>query len=433
MTTALRTHIRPHRHGFNRRDFLHTVSTAAIAGGTLGFHDLATLHAAEMKRQQKSVIVLWMNGAPSQFETFTPKPNHENGGPTKAISTNVAGIEISDNFPKTAQVMDDIALIRSLTNKEGNHQRATYQLHTGYVPSGSVKHPSLGANITQRIAPDDFDLPSFVTIGGSRLGAGAAGSGAGFLGVQYEPFRVTEAGKMPDNIGLTTTSSRFKRRARLMSKLDNDFAQRGAERTVKDHHQIYNKAAEIVLSPNTKAFDLAEEPQSLKDEYGDTDFGRGCLLARRLVETGVTYVEVGLNGWDTHVDNFGECAALGEQCDPAMAALITDLKSRGMLDNTLVVWAGEFGRTPRINPNEGRDHFPRAFNAAMAGCGIRGGQAIGATSKDGEEITDRPVTVPDFFHTICHALGVDAHDENMSPLGRPMKIVEGGEPVMELF
>ncbi|QDT35720.1 DUF1501 domain-containing protein [Stratiformator vulcanicus] len=418
---------------FSRRSFLRTASATALASGALGFHNLATTHASELKRKHKSMILLWMQGAPSQFETFSPKPDHENGGGTEAIRTSVPGIEIASTWTETAKAMNDIALIRSMTNKEGNHQRATYQMHTGYVPSGSVKHPSLGANIAHRIAPDDFDLPSIVSIGGGRLGGGTTGTGPGFLGVEYEPFRVAQAGELPQNVALPTSPDRFIRRRSLLSQLDGEFAKRGAAQTVKDHGDIYAKAADLVLSPELKAFDLANEPQSLKDRYGDTDFGRGCLLARRLVESGVTYVEVNLGNWDTHSDNSEECATLSGQCDPAFATLIADLKDRGLLDDTLIVWAGEFGRTPRINARAGRDHFPRAFNAALAGCGVQGGQVIGATSAGGDNVTDRPVTVPDLFHSVCKALEVDMHSETMSPLGRPMKIVEGGAPVNELF
>ncbi len=321
--------------------------------------------------------------------------------------------------------MDEIALIRSLTNKEGNHQRATYQLHTGYIPTGSVKHPSLASNIAQQLAPPDSELPAVVSVGLTQ--------GAGFLGVDYEPLVVRNAGRLPDNITPDVPVGRFRRRLGLLSELEEEFATRGGAHPVASHRGTYQKASRMVLSPSTKAFDIRDEPETLKRQYGETPFGQGCLLARRLVESGVTCVEVRSNGWDTHEDNFRETSRLAGEVDPAMAALITDLKQRGLLETTVVLWIGEFGRTPRITPRVGRDHYPRVFTTAIAGGGVRGGQVIGSSTADGTAIADRPVTVNDLFTSVCTALHVDPTHENISPLGRPMKIVDGGEVVSELF
>ena len=417
--------VRIRRSGISRRSFLHTVSANAAAAGTLSFTDLMTLKADELRKQGRSMILLWMQGGPSQFETFDPKPGTENGGPTAAIDTATPGIQIAAGWEQTAKVMNDVAVIRSMTNKEGNHQRATYQLHTGYVPSGSVKHPSLAACIAKEIADPARDLPAVVSVGPT--------SGAGFLGVDYEPFVVSEPGALPQNVASPVPTARYEKRLGLLDKLQNEFAGRGGEIAVANHRSIYGKASKLALSPDVSTFDISSEPAELRASYGDTDFGRGCLLARRLVEAGVTFVEVQLNGWDTHIDNFARISALAGQVDPAMSTLITDLKQRRMLDRTLVVWMGEFGRTPKINPNTGRDHYPRAFNLLMAGGGVRGGQVIGATNDDGTEITDRPVTVNDLFCSACHSLRVDPRVENISPLGRPMKIVDGGNVIEGLF
>ena len=412
------------RRGVARRSFLKAVPAGALAAGTLHFTDLMTVQAEQLRKDGRALILLWMQGGPSQLETFDPKPDHDNGGPTEAIDTAVSGIRIAQGWENTAKVMGDIALIRSLNNKEGEHQRATYQLHTGYLPSGSVRYPSLGCAIAQDIAAER-ELPAVVSVGPTI--------GSGFLGVNYEPFVVQQAGQMPRNIALTTDRARYDRRLGLLGKLEADYASRGGEQAVGDHKRLYEKTSKLVLSSDLKAFDIAEESTETKSRYGDTNFGRGCLLARRLVESGVTFVEVRAGNWDTHDDNFNRTGNLAKEVDPAMAALIGDLKERGMLDRTLVVWMGEFGRTPRINPRTGRDHYPRVFNAALAGGGIKGGQVIGESTPDGMAVKTDPVSVPDLFCSICDALHVDPAKENMSPIGRPIKIVDGGEPVAKLF
>lgn len=420
-----------HRQAFSRRGFLYGMS-AVGAAGAFNFRDVMTAQAADLRKQGRAMILLYMQGGPSQLETFDPKPGTENGGPTQAISTAVSGIQIAEGWEQTAKQMQDIAVIRSMTNKEGQHDRATYQMHTGYIPSGSIKHPSLGCNIARELAHGEHELPAVVSIGNGRA-AGIGGSGAGFLGVDYEPFHVANPGNLPENVATTVNEARFKRRLGLLDKLEGEFASRGGEIVVENHRRITEKSSKLVLSPLTKTFDLSHESAETRESYGNTEFGRGCLLARRLVESGVTFVEVRLGNWDTHQDNFDSVKGLARQCDPALAALIADLKQRGLFDKTLIVWTGEFGRTPRVNPRTGRDHWPRNFNALLAGGGIKGGQVIGETSKDGTALTKEPVTVPDLFCSICKSLDVNPAKENMSPIGRPMKIVDGGKPVPELF
>lgn len=413
------------RRGVSRRSFLHTVSAGAVAAGTLSFRDLLSLQAAELRRQGRSMILLWMAGGPSQFDTFDPKPDHENGGGIEAIETSVPGIRIAQGWEKTAQVMDHITLIRSMTNREGNHQRATYQMHTGYAPSGSVKHPSFAACVAEQIKSSDLDLPAVVSVGPTQP--------AGFLGVEYEPFVVQKPGEMPRNVDSPVSETRLQQRLGLFNKLEDQFAQRGGQTVVANQRQLYENATGIVFSEQTKAFDITDESDELKAAYGDTEFGRGCLLARRLVETGVPFVEIRKTGWDTHTDHLERLEKLTAETDPAFAALISDLDQRGMLEKTLVVWMGEFGRTPKITARGGRDHYPRVFNLAIAGGGVRGGQVIGSSTDDGTAVQDRPVSVPDLLCSICHSLGVDPRREHISPLGRPMKVVDGGEVVSELF
>jgi hypothetical protein len=293
------------------------------------------------------------------------------------------------------------------------------------VPSGSVKHPSLSASIAEQLADPKFELPAVVSVGRT--------TGSGFLGVDYEPFTVNSPGQLPQNVAVPVPTTRYRRRLGLLGQLEQEFSGRGGQRVVANHQQLYKKSSRMVLSQNVSAFDLSDESDSLKQKYGDTNFGRGCLLARKLVETGVTFVEVVSRGWDTHSDVFDRIAALAGQVDPAVATLVEDLDDRGLLEKTLVVWMGEFGRTPRVNARTGRDHYPRVFSAAIAGGGVRGGQVIGASTANGTAVTNRPVSVPDLFCSVCHSLKVDPRKEHLSPLGRPMKVVDGGEVVEELF
>ena len=327
-----------------------------------------------------------------------------------------------------AKMMGDAAIIRSMTSKEGSHPRASYLLHTGYLPTASVKYPSIGSLVASELADPKSQLPSFVRIGGR----GGNSSGAGFLGVQFDPFDVQNPSSPPTNTQPASDVARYQRRLALLDRLQADFARESPD-VVADHKKLYDRAARMVLSSDMKAFDLSQESAKVRESYGEGQFAAGCLLARRLVEAGVTFVEVTSNGWDTHDDNFARSKRLSGEVDQPFAQLLRDLKARGMLGKTLVVWMGEFGRTPRINPRGGRDHYPRAFNAVLAGGGIRGGQVIGETDSGGNAVEKRPVTVPDLFQTICTSLVIDPAKENLSGIGRPIKIVDGGEPVKELL
>jgi hypothetical protein len=413
----------------DRRDFLRLAAAASAAAGIVSWTDVICLSADELRKRGMACILLWMGGGPSQFETLSPKPGHDNGGETKAIATSVPGIQIAEGLPNVARVMDKLAIIRSMTSREGSHPRASFLLHHGYLPMGGVKFPTLGSNVAHQIGDPTFDLPSFVRIGGRRADLG----GAGFLGVDYDPLVLQNPERRPENTQPATREERFARRLKLLDKIDADFgAVEGAD-LVADHRKLIRKSSEMITSPQMTAFDLEQEPDKMRDAYGRSRVGAGCLLARRLVEAGVTFVEVNVEGWDTHEDNFNRTAERNALIDQPMAQLITDLHQRGMLDRTLVIWMGEFGRTPRINPRAGRDHYPRAFNVALAGGGVRGGQVVGETDAGGVEVTNRPVSVSDLFRTIYTALGIDADHENMSRIGRPIKLVDGGEVVRELF
>ena len=414
-----------------RRSFLRGIGLGGLGVAGLSFTDLMAVQADDLRRRQMACILLWMGGGPSQLDTWDPKPGTDTGGDARAIATSVPGIQVAHHFPRTAQVMGDIALIRSMTNKEGNHQRASYQLHTGYAPSGTVKHPSFGCVVGAELGDPKFDLPHIVSIGTKDVGSG---QGAGILGVKYEPFQVPDPLKPPLNVALGVPEDRFTRRLNLMHSLEvAGFGNSGGLDRVKEHHDVYRSTASMVKSPHMRAFDVANEDERTRALYGNTPFGQGCLLARRLVEAGVTFVEVRSNGWDNHNKVTDAVAQNAKSVDPGFASLVADLKQRGMLDRTLVIWMGEFGRTPKINPNAGRDHFPRVFSVALAGGGVRGGQVVGASTADGTAVKDGPVTVPDLMTSFCHGLQIEPTKENVSPQGRPIKIADGGKLIPGLF
>ena len=413
----------------NRRHFMKQIVAGTAGLSALGWLDAVRLEAAQLRKKGMACILLFQRGAPSQFETFDPKPGTATGGPTQAIKTSVPGIEIAEGWEKTAKQMKHISLLRSVFSKEGNHERAVYLLHTSYAPSGSVKHPGMGSVVASELSDTNFDMPHFVSIGGN------ISLSPSYLGMTYAPFVVQDPNRMPLNVELpgNVDAARLKRRLALMDKLSKDFAESGGKIRVDDQQALYKSAANMVTSPRIKAFDLSQEKDNIRDQYGRTPFGQGCLLARRLVEVGLTCVEVTHGNWDTHDDNFNRTKRLAGENDPAFASLIEDLATRGMLERTLVIWMGEFGRTPTINARTGRDHYPRAFSIALAGGGIKGGMVIGNTGKDGRDVGDRPVSVQDLFCTIYETLNINPRKEHISAEKRPMKYVDGGQAIKDLL
>jgi len=412
--------------GVDRRGFLRLLGAGAAGLVGFGLLDRLALFADDLRRQQKACILLWMAGGPSQFETFDPKPGAETQGLTRAIATATPGIRIAEHWTHVARETDDLCIIRSMTSREGNHGRATYLLHTSYPPSGGIVHPGFGSIVARALGRADFDLPSFVSILGPSVGPS-------FLGVRYGPFVVNDPNRPPDHLMSPVSDARLRRRLDLLRELEEPFAEEGAVEQVRDHQTLYAQTARLVLSPQARRFNLDNEPSRLRDSYGRSPFGQSCLLARRLVEAGVPIVEVQSSGWDTHGNELPTLRRLIPPVDQGFAALLADLKMRGLLERTLVIWMGEFGRTPRVNLSDGRDHFPEAFNLALAGCGVHGGQVIGATNPLGTAVAQRPVTVPDLFCTLYQALGIDFRHENDSNVGRPLAVVEGGEVVEEVF
>jgi Protein of unknown function (DUF1501) len=416
-----------------------TFSRRSLIGGGLGAMLSAAIPAWQLraaaqaasagnKSRGKSCILLWMNGGPSHIDTFDPKQGTRTGGDFKAIDTRIKGVRFSEHLSRVAEQSDKLAVIRSMTTKEGNHDRAGYLMHTGYAPSTTLQHPSLGAWVSHELGDDAAELPNFVSIRGASVGSG-------FLGVQHGPFAIQKPGEGIRNLPLAKDidASRFSRRLEALAALQDSFRAETGRREISAHDVVYEKALKLMRSPLAKAFDINQEPQAARERYGDSEFGRGCLLARRLIEAGVKFIEVTLDGWDTHVDNFSGVRNLCRDLDPAMSALVADLSERKLLDDTLVVWMGEFGRTPTINPARGRDHYPAAWSAVLAGSGSRGGMAHGSTDAEGAKVASDPVTVPDLFATIATLLGMDPKREEMSPVGRPIAISDGGKAIRALI
>lgn len=441
----------------SRRELFRLSAAGVVGFSSSGWIEALAAGAAADPKRRKSCILLWMSGGPSQTDTFDPKPEHANGGQFKAIDTAAPGVKISEHLPGLAKRMNDIAIIRSMNTKEGDHGRATFTIHTGYLPTGPIRYPTIGSLLSKELGDDSAELPNFVSVAPTRALNPAAYS-PGFLGPQYAPLVVGEravvapgGGRDARNLSFSVEDltppigidpHRADARLALLDTVRRDFGDHHPGISPVSHDDAYQRATRLMKSKAAKAFELDDEPAKLRDAYGRTPFGQGCLLARRLVERGVPFVEVTLSsaegsgglGWDTHAQNFDAVKALSGVLDPAWSTLIDDLRSRGLLDSTLIVWMGEFGRTPKVNNNAGRDHFPDAWTTVLAGGGIKGGQTIGDTGLDGMKVKDRPVAVPDLLATVCKALGVDPMTQNMSDVGRPIRLVDPkAKPIGEVL
>ncbi len=439
----------------SRRDWFRLTSAGVVSYSLSGWLPVLAADAATHPQRRRACILLWMDGGPSQTDTFDLKPGHPNGGPFKETQTAVPGMRISEHLPKLARQAKDLAIVRSMTTREGDHGRAAFYLRTGYMPAGDIRFPPLGALLAKELGRDDAVLPRYVSIAPDR-GVNPAAFGPGFLGPPFAPLIVGGRGIGPGQGRFDyeralqvedlepsggVLPGHLDARLELLRDMEGEFVQTHPGLATRSHQSAYERAARLMRSVASRAFRLEEEKDSLRDAYGRNLFGQGCLLARRLVEQGVPFVEVtlgGLNGgtfgWDTHVQNFDTVRGLSGVLDAAWSALMDDLRQRGLLSSTLIVWMGEFGRTPQINPQQGRDHFPNAWSTVLAGGGIRGGQVIGDTGRDGMGIRDRPVTVPDLLATVCRALGVDPMKQNRSNVDRPIRIVDkAARPIQEVL
>jgi uncharacterized protein DUF1501 len=443
----------------SRRDWFRLAAAGGAGASISGWLGRLAAAPVEDSQRRQACILLWMNGGPSQTDTFDLKPGHANGGPFKEIATSVPGIKISEHLPKLAARMQRMALVRSMSTKEADHGRATYLLRTGRIPGSPVQYPAFGAVVAKELGRADAELPAFVSIAPFRF-FNLSAIGPGFLGPSYAPLIIGEdapyarrmAGADADSDKVLKvqdldapgelTGRRALARGQLLAEMEQDFVADRPGSAAAGHRTAYSRAVNLMQSASGKAFDLSQEPGSVRDAYGRSLFGQGCLLARRLVERGVPFVEVTLNGvpgspglgWDTHANNFDTVSKLSAVLDPAWATLMDDLQARGLLDTTLIVWMGEFGRTPQISGSQGRDHWASGWTTVLAGGGIKGGQVVGDTGPDGTSLKCRPVGVPDLLATVGMALGLDVRKQNNSNVGRPIRLVEPtAQPMQELL
>ena len=418
-------------HDLSRRDALKLTAAGVTSLSLSGWFNVLAQGVAAQKTKTKRCVLLWMDGGPSHKDTFDLKPGTANSGPYTPIGTSVPGIQISEYFPQFAPLMKHAAILRGMSTGEGAHGRAKYNMHTGYREGqGGVVYPSLGSITAKELGREEFPLPNFVSVGNRTYGAG-------FIGTRYQPLVVNDPTRGVENLKPLVAGSAFDGRVDLLDQMEKAFNREYKAGAAKAHRTTYERAVTLMKSKEAKAFDLSLEPAASRKSYGATRFGEGCLLARRLIETGVSFVEVNLGGWDTHQDNFDRVKSLSGTVDPALSSLVSDLKQRGLLDETLVIWMGEFGRTPKINTRgakPGRDHYPRAWSTVLVGGGIKGGQVVGKTDKEGAAVVDRPINALDFMATVCTALGIDHTKQNTTPNNRPVRIVDkGAKVVKELF
>ena len=416
-----------------RRDFV-----AGAAKSLLGLSVMPWLARSAMggvplqPATARNVIYLYMAGGMSHLDTFDPKPGAATQGPTKTIKTVADGVRTTENFPLLARQMDKIAVINSMNSTQGAHQQGRYFMHTGYLLRGTIRHPTMGAWLERMRGRVNETLPGHVVVGGSNDMASR-----GFFDAALTPLPIGDpSGGLNNSRRVAHVSAdRFEDRIHRLEKMNSAFREKFKARDLDDYAKVYAEAVRLMDSSDLASFDITRESEDVRAAYGDNRFGQGCLLARRLVERGVRFVEVVHGGWDTHSENFDRMGDLCPPVDRALASLLADLDARGLLDETLVVLTTEFGRTPDIveDRSQGRNHYPKAFSALMAGGGIRGGQTYGKTDAEGREVVENMVKVTDFNATIAHALGLPLEHKIISPSGRPFTVAHDGKPVKALF
>jgi len=415
--------------GMSRRHFTsHLAGAAALATPATAFTNTLLANAADMKKRHKAAILLWMGGGPSTMDIWDLKPGAPTGGEFKQISTSADGVAISEHMPLMAKQMHHMAVVRSMSTREADHMRGRYYMHTGYVPNPNVEHPGYGSVIAHELADQvaDLEIPPFVSVGSGSVGAG-------FLGMTWAPFVVDSNGNVR-NLDGGIDRARLDQRLEMLSAIEDKFITEKRGSASMEHKKVLEKTTKLMSSSQMEAFKVSKEPKEMLEKYGENGFGRGCLLARRLVERGVPFVEVDLGGWDNHADIF---PTLRDQklpvLDQAMSALVSDLSDRGMLDDTVIMWMGEFSRTPNINGGGGRDHWARSWSTVVGGGGFQRGIVVGETSADGKEVVTEPYTSQDLMASVLKSLGISLETTFTAKNGRPMKIANSGKVIKELF
>ncbi len=413
--------------GMSRRHFLeHLAGASAMALPAINFTNALAASSKDLKRRHKSAILLYMGGGPSTIDIWDMKPGAPTGGNFKPISTTGDG-QICEHLPLLAKQMKHLAIVRSMSTREADHTRGRYYMHTGYVPNPTVEHPGYGSVVSHELASQagDLQIPPFVSVGGGSVGPG-------FLGMTYAPFVVDYNGDVK-NAATSLKEDRLAQRMEMLASIEKGFIAQNRGEAAAEHAKVLEKTVSLFTSKQMGAFKLNSEPAKVRDAYGRTGFGNGCLMARRLVEEGVPFVEVDFGGWDMHNGIFAALERQLGSMDKAMSALVEDLAERGLLDDTVVLWMGEFGRTPRINGTAGRDHWARSWSVVVGGSGIKGGNVIGATNEDGTEVTSDPYKSEDLMASVLKALGISLETTFTSKNNRPMKIANSGRVIKELF
>ena len=416
--------------GMSRRHFLqHLAGASALAWPAAAFANALRGSAQDLKKRHKAAILLWMGGGPSTIDIWDLKPGAPTGGPFQAIGTS-GNEQICEHLPLVAKQMHHLAIVRSMSTREADHTRGRYYMHTGYVPNPNIEHPGYGTVISHMLAEQtkqlQLEIPPFVAVGGGSVGPG-------FLGMTYAPFVVNSDGNVR-NLKLGIDAQRLSERMQMLASLEKTFVKQDRGQSAQDHANVLEKTVALMTSKQMEAFKVNQEKEEVRERYGKGSFGKGCLMARRLVEQGVPFVEVDLGGWDTHANNFKTLSDTKlPELDKAMSALVEDLHQRGRLDDTAIIWMGEFGRTPRINGTSGRDHWARSWSVVLGGAGMKGGIVVGHTSADGTEVESEPYSSQDVLATVCKSLGISLDTTFTSRNGRPMKIANGGKVIKELF
>lgn len=423
-------------HRINRRSFLGgamATGAAALAADMTVLDVLQSpVFADELKRKEKRVILLWLAGGASQLETWDPKPGRPTGGPFAAIQTNAMGVHISELMPLMAQRMDRTALVRSLNTRDGSHGSGARLMHLGRRDEPNVKYPDLGAILAHELGQADSQVPDYVGFYTATEGRGNALGQSGFLGARYAPMFLTTDSKPPNLQRLEQLSDvDHQQRGELRDLLSNKFSQGRKSSTLGSHNEAYARVRGLMSSE--KLFDVEDEPQKIRDQYGPALFAQQTLIARRLIEAGTPFVKVSRAWWDSHGQNFETHLELVSELDHVMSTLLDDLQDRGLLDHTLVITLAEFGRTPKINASLGRDHFASAWSASLSGCGIKGGAVYGETDQDGNTVKDGEVGAGELFATIFQALGID-HQKEYYVGSRPLPLTNPGtQPINEVL